>query len=68
MLENMKISKMFYLKKKKNFFFFFKIFIPFKKKKISRNVPGRNSKQCKERWQNVLNPFVKKGKLNTERG
>jgi len=28
---------------------------------ISRRVPGRTSKQCRERWVNVLQPGVKKG-------
>ncbi len=33
---------------------------------ISKGVPGRIGKQCRERWHNHLNPFVKKGAWTIE--
>ena len=33
---------------------------------IATNLSGRNSKQCREHWTNVLNPFINKKKWNKE--
>ena len=32
----------------------------------SETIPGRSGKQCREHWNNSLNPDVKKGLWNTE--
>ena len=29
-------------------------------------IPGRSSKQCRERWNNILNPDVKKGNWSAD--
>ena len=33
--------------------------------KFCAYIPGRNGKQCRERWLNHLNPNLKKGSVNT---
>ena len=35
-------------------------------KVIARQIPGRTAKQCRERWNDSLNPLLKKGKFSTE--
>ena len=35
-------------------------------KGIARQIPGRTAKQCRERWNDSLNPLLKKGKFSTE--
>ena len=68
MLENMKISKMFYLKKKKKFFFFFlKYSFPLKKKDISKR-PRTKFEAMQREMAKCFKSLRKKGKLNTERG
>ena len=33
---------------------------------VAEHVPGRNGKQCRERWENHLKPSVKKGNWSAE--
>jgi Myb-like DNA-binding domain len=33
---------------------------------IARHLPGRSSKQCRERWTNILQPGVKKGEWTSD--
>jgi len=35
-------------------------------RQIAEAIPGRNTKQCRERWKNFLNPILKKGKWQEE--
>ena len=34
--------------------------------KIATNIEHRSGKQCRERWKNQLNPFLKKGVWSAE--
>lgn len=34
--------------------------------KVSGHIPGRNAKQCRERWVNHLDPTVNKGPWSSE--